>query len=50
MDEKTATMADIAVMEMLKAHVPLSLLFDLAFPDGPDSQEILAAEAQERAC
>jgi len=30
---------------LLRAGVPLSLLCDLAFPDGPPSREILAAEA-----
>ena len=35
---------DDAVMDLLRAHVPLSLLVDLAYPDGPKSREILAAE------
>lgn len=35
---------DLAVMELLRNHVPLSLLVDLAFPEGPHSSEILAAE------
>ena len=30
---------------LLRAGIPLSLLCDLAFPDGPPSREILAAEA-----
>ena len=30
---------------LLRAGVPLSLLCDLAFPDGPPSREILAVEA-----
>ncbi|MBF5081293.1 hypothetical protein [Quadrisphaera sp. INWT6] len=32
------------VMDLLKRGVPLSLLVDLSLPDGPDSEEILAAE------
>ena len=36
---------DLAMMELLRAHVPLSLLVDLAYPEGPHSREILAAEA-----
>ena len=35
---------DLAMMDLLRAHVPLSLLIDLAYPDGPHSREILAAE------
>lgn len=31
----------------LRAGIPLSLLCDLAYPDGPPSREILAAEAIE---
>lgn len=36
--------ADEAVMGMLAGHVPLSLLADLAMPDGPASREILDTE------
>ena len=36
---------DLAMMELLRAHVPLSLLIDLAYPEGPHSSEILAAES-----
>ncbi len=32
------------VMGLLQRGVPLSLLVDLWLPDGPDSEEILAAE------
>lgn len=32
---------------LLRAGVPLSLLCDLAYPDGPPSREILTAEAIE---
>jgi hypothetical protein len=35
---------DLAMMELLRAHVPLSLLIDLAYPEGPHSREILAEE------
>jgi len=35
---------DLVMMELLRAHVPLSLLVDLASPNGPHSDEILAAE------
>ena len=34
------------VMEMLRAHVPLTLLLDLGAPDGPGSSEILDVEGQ----
>ena len=36
---------DLVMMELLRRHVPLSLLVDLAYPEGPHSREILAAEA-----
>jgi len=36
---------DLAMMDLLRAHVPLSLLIDLAYPEGPRSREILAAES-----
>lgn len=36
---------DLAMMELLRAHVPLSLLIDLAYPEGPRSTEILRTEA-----
>ncbi|WP_432544008.1 hypothetical protein [Kineococcus sp. SYSU DK002] len=32
------------VMEMLSEHIPLSLIMDMASPDGPHSAELLAAE------
>lgn len=32
---------------LLRAGVPLSLICDLAFPDGPPSREILTVEALE---
>jgi hypothetical protein len=35
---------DTLVMALLEEHVPLSLLLDLACPDGPASAEILARE------
>ena len=41
----TEASVDLAMMELLRAHVPLSLLVDLAYPEGPHSREILAAEA-----
>lgn len=41
----TAPDVDLVMMELLRAHVPLSLLIDLAYPEGPHSREILAAEA-----
>lgn len=34
-------------MRLLDAHVPLSLLFDLLSPDGPDSEAILESERAE---
>lgn len=35
-------------MRLLGAGVPLSLLLDLASPDGPDSERIAAAERAAR--
>ncbi|WP_337062528.1 hypothetical protein [Kineococcus sp. G2] len=32
------------VMEMLSEHIPLSLIMDMAAPDGPRSAELLASE------
>jgi hypothetical protein len=32
-------------MRLLRAGIPLSLLLDLASPDGPDTRGIMAAEA-----
>lgn len=43
-DEHDAHLAELAVMDLLRNHVPLSLLVDLAYPEGPRSSEILAAE------
>lgn len=37
------------VFGWLRAGVPLSLLLDLAWPDGPDSQEIARSERPWRA-
>ena len=37
-----------AVFEWLRAGVPLSLLMDLASPDGPDSREIAHRERELR--
>ncbi|WP_432486192.1 hypothetical protein [Kineococcus esterisolvens] len=32
------------VMEMLSEHIPLSLIMDMASPDGPHSEELLRSE------
>ncbi|WP_432562229.1 hypothetical protein [Kineococcus sp. SYSU DK003] len=32
------------VMEMLSEHIPLSLIMDMASPDGPRSAELLESE------
>ncbi|WP_432499036.1 hypothetical protein [Kineococcus auxinigenes] len=32
------------VMEMLSEHIPLSLIMDIASPDGPRSEELLVSE------
>jgi hypothetical protein len=37
---------DEEVMDLLAQHVPLSLIMDLAMPDGPHSTELLAHEPQ----
>ena len=37
---------DARVMGLLSEHVPLSLLVDLADPEGPASDEILQAEGK----
>ncbi|MEZ0165276.1 hypothetical protein AB2L27_10955 [Kineococcus sp. LSe6-4] len=44
--EKTPSADSAAepVMEMLSEHIPLSLIMDMASPDGPHSAELLAAE------
>lgn len=34
----------VDVMELLRLHVPLTLLVDLADPDGPRSRELLDGE------
>jgi len=34
----------VEVMELLRLHVPLSLLMDLADPEGPRSHELLDDE------
>ena len=39
-DETAKARHDVA-MRLLNAGVPLSLLFDLALPEGPDSEAIL---------
>ena len=45
--EKTADAAGVGpepVMEMLSEHIPLSLIMDMASPDGPRSAELLESE------
>ena len=42
-------MGESRVFEWLRAGVPLSLLLDLAAPDGPDSREIARHERGIRA-
>ena len=37
-------MGESQVFELLRAGVPLSLLLDLASPEGPDSREIARRE------
>jgi hypothetical protein len=44
--EETAEQRHSIAMRLLNAGVPLSLLFDLVSPDGPDSEGILIVEAQ----
>ena len=34
----------VDVMELLRLHVPLTLLVDLVDPDGPQSRELLDTE------
>ena len=43
----TAPRETVDIMWLLDAGVPLSLLVDLAYPQGPHSEEILAAERDE---
>ena len=40
----------VEVMELLRLHVPLSLLMDLADPQGPRSRELLDDELYRAAC
>lgn len=40
----TETLPRIDVMELLRLHVPLTLLLDLADPGGPRSRELLDVE------
>jgi len=40
----------VEVMELLRLHVPLSLLMDLADPQGPRSRELLDDERYRAAC
>jgi len=44
--EKTQAVENTAepVMEMLSEHIPLSLIMDMASPDGPHSAELLESE------
>lgn len=42
---RTAVPAPARVRSLLAAHVPLSLLLDLADPAGPQSRALLDAEA-----
>ena len=42
--EDGGTGQDEVVMDLLHEHVPLTLLMDMASPDGPHSQEILEDE------
>jgi hypothetical protein len=47
-DEAISTDQRVSVaMRLLDARVPLSLLFDLLSPDGPDSESILEMERPE---
>jgi len=43
-NEKTAPAGGEPVMELLSEHIPLSLLIDMASPEGPHSAELLEAE------
>ena len=38
------TMWECDVMELLRQHVPLTLLIDLVDPTGPHSREVAASE------
>ena len=40
---------DVAAFDWLRAGVPLSLLLDLAAPEGPDSRAIARYERELRA-
>jgi len=45
--EKTTHVGGVGgepVMEMLFEHIPLSLIMDMASPDGPRSAELLESE------
>jgi len=43
-NDETAPAGAEPVMEMLSEHIPLSLLIDMASPDGPHSAELLESE------
>ena len=45
--EQTAETPHSVAMRLLSAGVPLTLLFDLLSPEGPDSAYILEIERQE---
>jgi len=41
---QTEHMEDVVPMQLLADHLPISLLWDLADPAGPDSADLLAHE------
>ncbi|WP_380157794.1 hypothetical protein [Kineococcus sp. R86509] len=43
-DKTQADAMSEPVMEMLFEHIPLSLIMDMASPDGPHSAELLESE------
>ena len=43
-DKTQADAMSEPVMEMLSEHIPLSLIMDMASPDGPHSAELLESE------
>ena len=44
MSTQTEHLEDVIPMQMLADHLPISLLWDLADPHGPDSADLLAHE------
>ncbi|HEY5455519.1 MAG TPA: hypothetical protein VIJ96_08610 [Acidothermaceae bacterium] len=44
MSTQTEHMEDVVPMQLLADHLPISLLWDLADPAGPDSADLLAHE------